>query len=72
MAEIPKRWVGQEVTVTYGAGDNRNVGTLQEVAEDGILLVSEWSDSDKSEKTTYYPTSAVSRILLGRIPSSAT
>jgi hypothetical protein len=60
--QIPEAWVGQEVIVYFGPGQ-RQVGTLEDVSERGIVVR---STRDETENVFWYPLTSVTRILKGR------
>jgi hypothetical protein len=63
MAEqIPEARVGQEAIVYFWPGQ-RQVGTLEDVSERGIVVR---STRDETENVFWYPLTSVTRLMKGR------
>jgi hypothetical protein len=64
MAEqIPEAWQGQEVTLYYGPQGEQRTGTLESVAERGIVLRA--NPGTESENVSWYPITSVIRLMQG-------
>jgi hypothetical protein len=59
---IPEAWIGQEVTVYFGA-DHREVCTLEAVSERGIVVR---ATRLEIESVFWYPLTSITRLLQGR------
>jgi hypothetical protein len=60
--QIPEAWVGHEVTVYFGQGQQREWGTLVAVTDKGLVVRSK---ERGVEKVYWYPHSSITRILYG-------